>query len=287
MYYLETSSLRKLAGYLQEERLIKKSFTSALSIIELISGMNPEKYNLRRTVLKKIHDSKLGIVLDLPKYIILSAFPAIEIGNQIEEEDELKQVWEIIIETENIEDVNKRCKEKGILSNLDTIRNYDETLSNFFRVGSDVSMKNFREQFSHKQSKALHDFLGQAFKDKEGKALLKVFRMQSSLYIMAYNLAVNLPGKNLYEKAMAVYQSYTGGIDYFIEALSYYAEKRMMDNQFPEKNDIFDLTHFLYLRNKPVIKLVSDDNLIQELCSKLGPRRGLKTEDIILRIKRR
>ena len=249
--------------------------------------MNPETYNLRRTVLKKIHDSKLGIVLDLPKYIILSAFPAIEIGNQIEEEDELKQVWEIIIETENIEDVNKRCKEKGILSNLDTIRNYDETLSNFFRVGSDMSMKNFREQFSHKQSKALHDFLGQAFKDKEGKALLKVFRMQSSLYIMAYNLAVNLPGKNLYEKAMAVYQSYTGGIDYFIEALSYYAEKRMMDNQFPEKNDIFDLTHFLYLRNKPVIKLVSDDNLIQELCSKLGPRRGLKTEDIILRIERR
>ncbi len=287
MYYLETSSLRKLAGFLQEERLIKKSFTSALSIIELISGMNPEKYRLRRKVLKKLHDSKLGIVLDLPKYIILSAFPAIEIGNQIEEENELKIVWEIIIETENIEDVNKRCKEKGILTNLDTIRNYDKTLSDSFRVGSDASLRNFRRQFAHKQSKAIHDILGQTFKDKEGKALLKVFRMQSSLDIMSYNLAVNLPGKNLHEKATTVYQSYTGGIDYFIEAFSYYAEKRMMNNQFPEKNDILDLAHFLYLRNNPTIKLVSDDNLIQELCSKLGPRKGLKTEDIMLRIERR
>src|SRR5437588_10402800 len=70
-FYLETNALRKLSSKLAD--YYPNSFTSALSILELIGGLKKD-FNIRKKVIENLFESNLEIQWKLPHTVIADSY---------------------------------------------------------------------------------------------------------------------------------------------------------------------------------------------------------------------
>jgi len=61
-------------------------------------------------------------------------------------------------------------------------------------------------------------------------------------------------------------RSYNNKMDIYLEAFSYYSKNKIFINGSIGKNDCFDINHFLYLYDNVNDKIVTNDNLIINIC---------------------
>ena len=74
-YYLETNSLRRLVPFLSNEILRKNTYSSIYSLMEIFSGISDEdSYKKRKSILDKILNSRITLVLNLPETLLLNSF---------------------------------------------------------------------------------------------------------------------------------------------------------------------------------------------------------------------
>lgn len=75
MYYLETSSLRKLIPYLQSRSFRRDKFTSLLALFEILSGIRDQSsFEKRKSILAKILETRLKTDFRLPPEILFEAY---------------------------------------------------------------------------------------------------------------------------------------------------------------------------------------------------------------------
>ncbi len=281
MFYLETSSLRRLSGKITNPEILKKCFTSGLSIFELLSGMTEEEYDKRRTILKKFIDSEINIIWALPNEMLKNAFPDISFTDVLS--NTLREIVQVVLESASFIKANQMCGSSNLLADLESLARLDEHLSgmlNSIYIHGSEFMKN---QIGRNKLKAVYRFtkeLESNFSD-ELRVAFNAWRQWGIISQIAINLCMSLEIDGWENQLERILNSYSGSLQFYYEAISHYVEKMIMEDQIPGKNHGLDLSHFLYMENNITVKMVSDDKFIKGICNGLWPRKYRSSKDIL------
>ena len=260
-YYLETNSLRKLNSSL--EVLKENSFTSALSIFELISGIREQDFHIRKCVLENIFKSHIEIIWAFPEEITVNAFP----GMEYEEErvNPLKKICGDLIESKNLKVFQKKAS-KGKF-NLDFFKNLDKEYSNRFINATKNGNANLKKIIKDENEEYLIDFSTNFI-----KSLPENHSMNNSITLQAItdNLkkALELSSGELIDEKK-IYEQYNGSINIFISAFSLFTARKNSEFNIPAKNDFIDLHHLIYLANNENYFIVTDDKMIPKMTNQV------------------
>ena len=260
--------MRRLTTKLKNYELCRNWFTSGLSISELLSGMSDEDFITRRNIRRTILDSKLSIMRELPNEMIWNAFSMIEcptvwsLG--------LKSLAEIIKESQSLDEVAVECQTANLTISLEDLRGVDalstKTIHLIYSKGLDL----MDELVGLRVARSVYKEVISKFP----RNLTEKLRQRSlfgCLIQIVEGIVSELPHSSVDMSQLLM--SYTGSLQYYLEAVSYYTEHMIIESRVPGKNDGTDLSHFLYLQGNVTTRMVSDDKLIRDICVDLWPRK--------------
>lgn len=260
-YYLETNSLRKLNNRLGDIKEI--SFTSALSIFELVSGIREQDFHIRKGVIETIFNTELEVIWLFPEEVTVNAFPGMEF--QEDRIKPLKKLCQYLIESKNISSFLKKAS-KGKY-NLEFFKNLDTQYSSKFTLATLQGNKNLKAIIESQDE----DFLIE-FSKKYNKSLPTNCQVNNSVTLKAItsNLkdALELSSGELIDEKK-IYDHYNGSINIFISAFSLFTAKKSAEFNTPAKNDFIDLYHLIYLGNNQNYFIVTDDKMIYDNTSQV------------------
>lgn len=126
--YLDTNCVRWINKFKNFDKY--DVFTSALSIFEIISGIDSEEeYIKRKNILKSIQNSKLNILWELPITMMIKAFGFSIINTDV---NSTKIMMNKIIESSNYDDILKiRFNLGGKDYILTTFTNHDNEINSY------------------------------------------------------------------------------------------------------------------------------------------------------------
>lgn len=255
-YYLETNSLRKLNNRLNDIKEI--SFTSALSIFELISGIREQDFHIRKGVIESIFKFELEVIWLLPEEVTVNAFPGMEF--QEDRIAPLKKLCQYLIESKNMNDFLKKAS-KGKY-NIEFFKNLDAQYSSKFVQATIVGNKDLKTIIESQNEDYLIEF-----SKHYNKSLPVNHQVNNSITLKAItsNLkdALELSSGELIDEKK-IYDHYNGSINIFISAFSLFSAKKGAEFNTPAKNDFIDLYHLIYLGNNQDHFIVTDDKMISE-----------------------
>jgi len=290
-YYLETNALRSLSKDFYKSENITNCFTSGLSIVELISGLNENEYYIRRKVLCNLINSNIDIDWELPDGIIGSAFPVISgIEYRI---DDLKKICQIIIETQ-IYDIAYKKIQDNTKYNLKYFSELDKVIPKIFieaTITGNIEISKVLSENKLEELKLSEDDLVENNLDLLNLYNTKHFNINYSIMInsIARRFARMIyPDDEVKQKIVEtdIYNSYNHSIDHYIVAYSYYTIEKIKYKAIPAKNDIFDLQHLLYLKSYEDHKIVTNDNLLVKLCRHLFPGYLITIDEFLVEYRR-
>ncbi len=265
MYYLETNSLYTLANLLKDLAQNKNIYTSALSMIEIISGINEQNFTRRRNIIRKVLNSSIYINWERPEAIFLESF------GLINNEDkafmrELKSLCWTIAKSNTLLDMKYMVKQNKLNEVLEFCFTYDRYSSSNFSNSFSKHSRLFKEKVAYNDGL---DFYKISYKDTSMRKKFLEFTIEHFAKGLSTCEILNKNKKDANEIAM----HYKGNVNYHLEASCYYAIFRQTKREFTARNDYFDLLHFLYIGGKVDTKIVSDDKLVVNICSTLWPEK--------------
>lgn len=143
IYYLDTNSVRQINKL--ESFKNHKIFTSALSIFEIISGINCEdEYFKRKNILNSINKSNLIILWELPRLVLTKAFnlPFIDTDSEA-----IKIMMKKILDSESYQDlliVRFNLGAEDYL--LDTFIKHDQDVNETVKNSLNISIKELKKE---------------------------------------------------------------------------------------------------------------------------------------------
>lgn len=262
IYYLDTVAVRRLSKQLP--KLKNNSFTSALAILELISGLNEKEFNIRKQVIKNLFDCQFPIVWKLPETIRTEAFTIIEIA-----ETRSHGLYQICLElqkSENLETLLTNTEKESY--NIDFFRELDTVYSLDFINSTLKGNDELRKIYNNEKEN--HGEVFEKYAKQFVKFLPSDVEMNKALTIkaIAEKLSILASKDGDYVSEEEVYNSYDNSIDIFLSAFSLFSAKKSGELGMPSKNDYIDLNHLLYLRNNPNSIIVTDDKMILNITSR-------------------
>lgn len=261
-YYLETNSLRNLGSKVIE--LNNDCYTSGLAIFEIVSGINDSDFDIRKSVIEKTLNSKMGIIWELPETIMARAFPPFDyIDNRV---DGLKYLCSQLIKSNSYNDFIENTKDKKY--NSDYFRNLDKHYSTHFITATEKGNKNLKlekeKAKNHEYGEIISAFAND-FIDKLPENL--IINESITIYAMSENvvdgLKMSFAGKKFNREK--VYNNYNGVLMIFVKAFSLYTALKSKYSNLPARNDFIDLHHLMYLFNDSNKQIVTDDNMIKKI----------------------
>jgi len=261
-YYLDTVAVRRLSKELP--KLKGNSYTSALVILELISGINEREFKIRKQVVKNLLESRFPIVWKLPETIKAEAFPIIEIKEK-RTLGLLKICFELL-RSENLETLILTTENE--VYNIDFFKEWDNTHSFGFVDATSKGNEELKKIYNDERVNN-----GEAFENYAKqfvKSLASDFEVNNAVTIkgMASNYAAQVSSNGEEVSEEEVYNSYNHSIDIFLESFSLFSAKKSGVLGTPAKNDYVDLNHLLYLRSDPNCFIVTDDKMILNIINK-------------------
>ncbi|RYE20686.1 MAG: hypothetical protein EOP45_10640 [Sphingobacteriaceae bacterium] len=266
IYYFDTNAVYNIRKVPAE--ILESSFTSALSLIELISGIKDlRSYNKRKSIITQIYSLQMTIDWAMPEEIIFNSFDIFWddefVDSRIEKLDNL--IEELINSTsyEQYQSSPTYISEHG----HNYFREMDDSMNSLFVLRTQSSFESFRESFQNDSSQNTITVNGQFNRLDTPKALLTFFEKYPEL-----NRAVTINGLasmliNKFDQTRFskedVFESYNGLVDTYVDCMSRYCIYKLSNYDLPGKNDFSDLTHTLYMKNIPGRKIVSDDSLFK------------------------
>lgn len=216
-YYLETNSLRKFNSNLKNLKDI--SFTSALSIFELLSGIRERDFHIRKSVIENVFKSEIKIIWLFPEEITVNAFPGMEFKE--ERISGLKTLCKYLIESNTLNAFLKKAS-KGRF-NLEFFRNLDAHYSNTFIEATRIGNKNLKEIIANQNEDYLIDFSKNYLNSLPSNYALN---NSITLYVISNRLkdALELSsGESIDDKK--IYENYNGNINIYISIFNIYCAK--------------------------------------------------------------
>lgn len=255
-YYLDTVAVRTLSKELPKLR--NNSFTSALVILELISGLSEREYTIRKQVIKNLLINRFPIVWKLPETIKAEAFPIIEI-NESRTHGLLKICFELI-RSENLETLILNTKNETY--NIDFFKELDKTYYTGFidaTLKGNEDLKKIYSEIRSTEGKIYENIAKQFVKSLE-----KEYETNNgfTLNAIANHLSIFASKNSDYVSDEELRKCYNHSIDIFLQVFSSFSAKKSGELGTPAKNDYIDLNHLLYLGNKPNLYIVTNDKMI-------------------------
>jgi hypothetical protein len=255
-YYLDTVTARTLSKELP--KLKYNSYTSALVILELISGINEREFYLRKQVIQNLFDCQFPIIWKLPETIRTEAFTIIEITET--RSSGLKQICLELLKSENLKTLIANTKNE--IYNIDFFKELDQMYSEGFiestLKGNDELKKIYNDQ-KVDNGEAFENYAKQLVKSLPSNVEINKAITIKAIAGKLSDLASN-DDDHISEEE--IYNSYDNSIDTFLTAFSLFSSKKSAELSMPAKNDYVDLIHLLYLRNNPNCYIVTDDKMI-------------------------
>jgi len=263
-YYLETNALYSLINRVELFVDNCEVATSLFAYEELVEGIDEEKYHKRKVILNKLKESKLKIYPYLPMECI-----AISYGLDISQLPIVKRkkelLWtkvKIAISSDNYADYAKRLKEiMGTEVEVEKAENdkYEEEAKeqiNRLIQENHANLKNIRES-QEKEPTYYQIDVNKMFVEEE-----PTHEMEKGMLIRFLDeCKIEYEEKDIDE----IIQRYDGRqLVAFILGEQFYMWNRSYHMKLAGKNDLFDLTHLLYLKDENYV-IVSDDNIFNNI----------------------
>jgi len=262
-YYLETNSLRKLVPFLSSAVLREIAFSSIYSLMEIFSGITDEdSYKKRKSILDKILNSRITLILNLPETLLLNSFGFNLNDNEIV--TGIGKVINLLTKSESLSSFKEEMEISPLKIYYDFLVNYDHYASNRFFSSFNKSIDIVRKNNGF---------------SKLRKAYSRRWTSRNPLFANElYQFLVNKLGHSLWENkedlkqgdtrtADEIIKSYNHSIDISIVMSAIYSDNHVTFGSMPGKNDFFDLSHLNYLDSIDKV-IVTDDLLLHKLMTK-------------------
>jgi hypothetical protein len=262
-YYLETNALRQLSGKL--DSLGKNCFTSALSILELVSGISNDQFTIRQRTLKNIFLSNTIINWDLIEAAQAEAFPGVQYIND-NRPDSLKKLCQIIIDSNDYQESHDAALKLD--HDFQFFRSLDKSYSDNFIQTTVAGNRKIKKVVEDSKN----SFAGDLIYDMAVQFQKKMqydYKLNEAmiLFVISENLskAIRMNSNTGKTNHNNLYHSYNGKIDIFIKAFAAFCAKKSSEHNAPAKNDFIDLYHLSYLKDDS-FQIVTDDKMLLKIC---------------------
>lgn len=272
MYYLETSSLRKLIPNLQSKTFIKDKSTSLLTLFEIMAGIIDQKtFEERRGMLVKIQKSKLLIDWRLPPEILFEAYG---IGPVLANKKPILKIIKLIKNCKTFNTFIIKMDRRGLGFAWWFITLYDEhsTLS-LTEAFKKWGQKIYKETSPKEINKTANIDWSTSNETRDRIVASLKEKLAEGLYENEF-INVNQQARR------QLLKNYNGSIDVFLLCSSYYAMKKYAEGGTPAKNDFQDLNHLFYLKDLSTV-MVTDDKLLLTLGKKMLDNQTLPASSIL------
>lgn len=258
-YYLDIVTVRALSKELH--KLQSNSFTSALVVMDLISGIGEREFNIRKHVIKNLIDSRFPVVWKLPEKIKAEAFTIIEIKES--RVIGLQKLCNELYRSENLETFITNTEKE--IYNIDFFKKLDKSYSDIFieaTLKGNQELKNIYTEQRVNNGKEFEDYAKQIVKSLASEVDAN---NAITIKVIAGHLAAQASKDDDLLTEGEVYNSYNHSIDIFMTAFSLFSAKKSGELGTPAKNDYTDLNHLLYLGSNPNLSIVTNDNMILKI----------------------
>lgn len=268
MYYLETSAIRSLSPYLTNEKLRLKSFTSILTLIELLSQIKDEE-SFHRTKKNCINilDSKIKIDGLIPELKLANAF-GLHI-NFYSIESLFGLIGDLIC-CRDFSQFVSLLKSQEFSEIWRFINVYDKNGTRFPSM-----LTNFQKSYNeiHRNNPSSNEM----FAPSSYKELL-------SIVVDAYKSIVFKNFKEYHSIAMANQLRYNYSLDLYLLLIAKFTHQKLSTHNLAGRNDYFDIHHSVYL-NSITDQFVSSDRKMLDFYNSIYPDTALSVTSIISSLK--
>ena len=251
-YYLETNALIQLSKEKLEAIGNKGVFTSSFAIMEFIKNTNQDNYTARRNKLNKIIKVIRNIDWATTTEKMQTTFTNIRTVENKEFSLYLQPMIQKYIQSANYE-IFLESLSQGIEVDIEEIEKTYKYLNNLIKkiMSGEIDEKRIEEAFVCPQC-------------------LLTIHIQNDLK--------NARIKNLDDEFNYILGSYNNKADIFFDCCYFYFKNYLA--QQPNKNDLIDLLHTLYLENKAYC-MVTNDKKLKKICEKGGKIKVISVDDIV------
>lgn len=269
-YYLETNALFAISKIGQE--YVTESFTSALSLLELIAGLDtkPKRFDQTKRILSTVKEKQLAIEWVLPQYFLFYMFDLAKPHTLVDKRiDTLATLMNCLIKSDSLDEFLEMDNQAFGDSGFRYLSKIENVWSGSLMEMSAPMQKFFTHSFQFKKSEYL-SINGNVYETSTRKkfedTLLTEFYHTRSVTLAAFTRDfLTGPLKSMHYTKEEVVNSYNGSADHFIDAFTCYM-MRVLLGDAPNRNDIVDLNHLTYLRNFDNYYIVSDDKIFGRFC---------------------
>ncbi|RKR84306.1 hypothetical protein BDD43_4538 [Mucilaginibacter gracilis] len=265
-YYFDTNAVYNIRKVPAD--VIKSSFTSILTLIELISGIKDEKsYTKRKAIIGMIFKLKLTIDWAMPEEIVFNSFDFFdedEFGD--DRTEKLINLINCLIRSSSYNNYigsEIYCNQYGHRY----FKEIDDSMSMLFILRSELAIHAMKHSLTTDISGNTIMVGDQSYLIDTAKALSDFFELHPEMNrAITINGLANMLIDTLRLENVAiedVFESYNGLTDMYVDAMSKYCIYKITHHETPAKNDFSDLTHILYMKNSTIRKMVSDDSLFK------------------------
>jgi hypothetical protein len=275
-YYLDTNSLRKLAGKLHKTQNFENLSTSILSLMEIASGITDENsYNLRKPILNNILNSRITIRLSLPETLIYKSF-----GFQFDDRSIVEGIGKSIIgivNSNSLNDFKAFVASSTFKEYYEFLMEYDKKAPTIFKEAYANNIDIARKKVGFKN--LINAYNKRWFSNDENDALVYFNTLISEISRSMWE------GKSIYfpndtRTFEQIKATYDHSIDVFLIMTSLYSDSHVSFGSPPGINDYFDLSHILYINNLET-KIVTDDKLFGKLLKRSFSKLLITTEEFV------
>jgi len=259
-YYLETSSIRKVGGKLQQVGAIGDCRTSAFVLFELLTGLmeSDKQFNYRKAAIAAVLDSGIEIAWSLPTSRLKRAFQKLQY--QWDDESILRPIIACVRQSRSRQHFAELINERQLMHSLEELEREDADMAK----GLQVVLQ--RPSLRHEVAAFVEEHMPGATEEERSEICGRIVSLMLPYWVasphavvkaMAYKCAKDCISEPSDDELDAVAASYDRSLPLFMRTFSHAISTCWDRKLMPGKNDLADLLHLVYLRDGDV--LVSEE----------------------------
>ena len=268
--YLDTSSIRKNSNSLNMFKS-HNTFTSALVVFELISGINEKDFFLRQKVIKNLLDSSIYIDWDTYQKKMHNSF---SVSFNDSESDVIRQMVTKIVACKTFDEYTqlKIVTEDGTYYTYESFVDFDEEISKIGKKYSQIA----RDEWKNKDKEDRKMFIKHMFEEKYIKSYVQ-FLSEISMMVLVEDLSEHKRPSPEYFDMLDKYDGES--LDVYLKYNNLLYLLHEINGSECSKNDTIDSLHLLYLKRNDTI--VSEDKIFKKLCEHIQLIKANNSEEIM------
>lgn len=269
--YLDTSAVRRLGTRLWASGRVRETYTSVLTLIELLSDItkNEREFRARRSAIAGIMGGDVDIDWQMPDLRLRSAFALLRAKYDLYESRVqcVQRLLTCLATTETLSDFLRQESKLGLEHDLSYFSSFDRRISETHIEAARKWVPFNREQFRQPEIGDFLSFIGlprEASVSEAGSALGgSSFDFGLGLYALTKKFSEE-EGHTDYEYHDALFKSYDQSIDLYIRAMSFQQWREIGRADMPGRNTAADLTHLEYVVDGSYV-VTADDGMATQI----------------------